>query len=1144
MNGSGMHGGGGGAGGGYVPSQGWEFVPCSGMDRGRGKSRNPLRRISSPPTVFSHIYESQFGASPGGGEGGEGGGAGTQLDNLRGQMWPGAEAQQQQQQQQTQHTRLKKKVEDLKKRHVQDKEEWMREKESLLREVADIQGGENRRILLELKTVLEEVQVEVKREEEKRSELQLQYTRDRCAWELEKAELKCRIAQVTAMATGPVAPQGAPRQHGETATLRREREEQRRLLADTHSTAMDLRCRLDHNERDWLREKAELLEMFDVERRVWECQLKDMQSKIEELYCDVRVKREVKGGGRRGDNDDVHALSIRSTSTGSSLLSDNEPLSSSSSGGSQSEPTRHPPLPGLGHNRDIGGREAHHSSCFQAGSLCGYDNGGRFTQSDHLKHGPVDELSPRGTWRLDSDGEEAADTIELDATFDGAPQENVSNTHGTNIHVPPEERPLWAELSYGSDKKKNTTALNAALKEIARVSEELCSYQDEIRKKSGDKRNRSGSACLPEGSEMLFGRDKTRLEVDDAPCDLSQIYDDLRALERETWITLSPKNTWSADRGPSKSWMADFADPECHRETKTSPGLLSEMDTAGPPIPPRSSSWGLSSPTFPDTELYIPESPMMTERKCHSPCGLADKKCSSPSIVRKFEAMLQENEGKVLIDGVVASCSVPANSECVNKGCCHNRWSCDTSKFTSSKLSTYGTVQKSFSEVNIQTAAKVSRSDSCPGVGSLKSPELQIPQIAKELPLNLLLSSLETPPAGPDLQGSRRNVMLEQKTAEFNRTLFQAEMGRGVEKQNRPAVTDDASPPREKSLPPLWTDVTTSVTGVYPEITLSLSAEVQLRRTRYGAEGQEVRTKQGIPSELSSVRPQMGLGETTAMSSQSPARRCEVTHDAQTASGPSRKAEHRAAAEAPISEPGQSVDVSIFEDENPRGAKPQSARAAVSLQQPSAENKQRQMTQPRHASALPSQSDSSRPGPRMMMMNDHPWKALTLAAYPRPEGSRSNYGAVERILKNYESAARAHQSQSRPDETDSSPTAENETELDTPDVEPLALPPTLRHAQTSNSSEKHTAQLSSHSAASVKELHLLVEENDVTSVSRSARKNFSRPARPANRRLPSRWAGRSPTTSSSPVAPPPFALHKHRSSFSYSHVFHMETVII
>lgn len=52
--------------------------------------------------------------------------------------------------------------------------------------------------MLDLKTLLEEVQSEVKREESKRSELQLQYTKDQCAWELERAELKCRIAQVRA----------------------------------------------------------------------------------------------------------------------------------------------------------------------------------------------------------------------------------------------------------------------------------------------------------------------------------------------------------------------------------------------------------------------------------------------------------------------------------------------------------------------------------------------------------------------------------------------------------------------------------------------------------------------------------------------------------------------------------------------------------------------------------------------------------------------------------------------------------------------------------------------------------------------------------------------------------------------------------
>lgn len=76
-------------------------------------------------------------------------------------------------------------------------------------------------------------------------------------------------------------------QCGETSTLRREREEQRQLLEDTHSTAMDLRCRLEHSERDWSRERAELLERFDVERREWESQLKDMQKKIEEVRLRV-----------------------------------------------------------------------------------------------------------------------------------------------------------------------------------------------------------------------------------------------------------------------------------------------------------------------------------------------------------------------------------------------------------------------------------------------------------------------------------------------------------------------------------------------------------------------------------------------------------------------------------------------------------------------------------------------------------------------------------------------------------------------------------------------------------------------------------------------------------------------------------------
>uniref|UniRef100_A0AAQ4Q2V7 MTCL family member 3a n=2 Tax=Gasterosteus aculeatus aculeatus TaxID=481459 RepID=A0AAQ4Q2V7_GASAC len=1155
-------------------------------DRGCGKSRSPLRSISSPPAVFSHIYESQLGASPGGAEGG----AGTQLEIPRGQMWPGAEPQQQQQQ--TQHTRLKKKLEDLKKRHVQDKEGWTREKESLLREVADIQQVAvvtplplyplfhtvTHRVSTSMRSWFLGKDVHACMDGGRYPSApsggcggKSQRQRKKKLEDREGAGLMSGAAQ-SAADPSSAASQSGLRQRGETPTLRREREEQRRLLADTHSTAMDLRCRIEHNERDWSREKAELLDRFDVERREWERQLKDMQRKIEELYCDVRTKRDVQGSGRQGVNEDVHRLSVRSTSTGSSLLSDNEPLSS---GSSQSPPVGHPPFPGFGPNADIWGsdfigRDGHRSSFLPADGLCGYDVGGPTIQEDRSNRELAKELS--STWQQDSapDGKEATGALERPAMFHGAPgcvvpQKNVSDCEQNIIHVHPE----------ASD-KKNTTALNAALKEIARASEELCSYQDEIKKKSVDKRNRTEAPSLSEEKGMLFGHDKTWLEVNHAPCDLSQIYDDLRALEKENW---SPENTWRADRESIKSSTANAADPESRRETKTSPGLVSESDAACPPVPPRSSSCNLSSSLYPDTELYIPESPVTTVGKCHSPCVLVEKICSSPSIVRKFEAMLQVNEGKVLMDGVLASGAVPANSECVNRGSCHNRWSCDASKFTSSKLSTYGTVQKSFSEVNILTAAKGLRSDYCPGVGSRKSPELQIPQIVKELPLDLLLSSLEIPPAGSNLQGSRRNIMLEQKTAEFNRTLFQCEMGHGVEKQDGSTASDacpaETTPPRETAPRPLHTDVTTRVLDVYPDITLSLppsnstirNPEVQSRRMRCGAEGQEVGMKQGIPSDPPSGQQQIGLKETT--------HRCEVKHKVQTAGSTSRKAQHRAAADAPFPEPVLPADAQpgprrVDDDgscsekgNNPRGAK--WARVGVSHRQPSAEHKQRQQAELGHESVPPPQSESARPGPRMMMMmmNEHPWKALTLAAYPRPEGSRSNYGAVERILKNYESAARALQNQSLPNQMDSSPDDSsggqegNVTVPHMPGIDPLALPPTLRHAQTSNSSQKHSthAQFSRHSAAGGKEVHLTVQKNHVASVSPLLQKNFSRPARPANRRLPTRWATRSPTpssstssSSSSPTAPPvvasSFGLRKHSSSFTYSHAFHIKTVII
>ncbi|XP_028326419.1 uncharacterized protein KIAA0408-like isoform X2 [Gouania willdenowi] len=1111
--------GGGGAGGGYVQSQGWEFVPCHRMeraDRGRGKSRSPLRRISSPPTVFSHTYEPQFSPSHAAG-GGEGGAGVPSLEVLRGHMGAGPE-------QQTQHTRLKKKFEDLKKRHVQDKEDWLREKESLLREVADIQ--------------------------------------------LEARDTTSQVSRGVQAATGPgsIASQSPREQRQEASSLRREREEQRRILVETQSAAMDLRCRLELNERDWLREKAELLERFDVERREWEGQLRDMQCKIEELYCEVKKKHgKHRLDSERQEEEDVdHRLSIRSTSTGSSLISDlsqSEPLSCSS----LSEANTHLPLRQISADGGCSDRGNHLSTCVQADDVCDITFGAGLAQREQFQ-----AQLPR---QKDSFAvcKDVVDTSELDAfqqeTFGcSLPQKLAPRKSVENIQLNSQESSVCAGLSYNSDKKKHTTALNAALREIARVSEELCSYQDEIRKKSGDKRVRPESLYLLETNEIGFGHDKTSEDVAAAQCDLNQIYNDFRALEKENWITLSLNNTLQSKSGAGESWVTDSADPSSYRSMQMSPGVPPEMDTAAPPLPPRSSSWNLSAPLQLETELYIPDTPVSTTRKCHNPCVLVDKKCNSPSIVKKFEAMLQENEGKVLIDGELASCSVPANSNC-STGCCHNRWSCDASKLTGSKLASYGTVQKSFSEVNIRSAGKDLHSAS-------KSPELQMPSFVRELPVDLLLSSLETAPVISDLQGSRRNLTLERKTAEFNRTLFQAEMGRGLGEQDHVTPTDTFSvlcqsvhSASQEHLHPkemkFQTHCTDAITNVNPEVALLLSLldstvqspEVQPRETSCAIEVQEIKRKQEAPSAMFYEQPQTDFCESSQILTQ----QCEIKHLVQTEISP-KKNQLSAAPESLFSDsvlsiipkPGLPVDNSISTKENSHREKPQLARSTVSLQQVSAENKQRAVSQAKHVNIpVHHQPDSSRPGPRMM--NDHPWKPLTLAAYPRPEGSRSNYGAVEKILKNYESAARAQKTQNQVNEMTSSPNVslrleESVTEMNRLNMDPLSSAPTLRHTQTSRVSEAHIthAQLSGGSGLGVKEIQLIVQENEKNSSS-SVQKNFSRPACPANRRLPSRWASRSPTSSSSassspsstPVVHPSFLHQKRTSSFTY-----IETVIM
>ncbi|TTA40559.1 Ethylmalonyl-CoA decarboxylase [Bagarius yarrelli] len=873
-NGSGFYSGGGG---GYVcTTHGWEFVPCSMLDREGDRGRSPHRGVTSTASV-GHFSEQS---------------------GLRRAASPRTELK-------SQHLRLRRRFEELRRRHSQEKDVWMKEKEMLLREVADVQGGENRRILLDLKTLLEEVQSEVKREENKRSELQLQYTKDQCAWELEKAELKCRISQLESKKT-------VNRETGDT--LRNEREEERRLLADTHTAAMDLRCRLEHSERDWAREKSELLERFDLERKEWESQLRDMQCKIEELYHEVKTHRQ-KGafGPNSGTQSTALRLSTHSGSTASSTLTDSSEAQSSS----YSEPfTQHK------HSRTDSRRNCNEPDGQRCSIQCAQN-----------------KLEANNTTELED---------LLHVYLVNKPMSSIQNNLLTT------DRGFRNNnIDCGTDTKKNTMALNDAFKEIARVSEELCSYQDEIRKRSDIKRSQTDSVFFPGDIEM---GGKHSLEPGDESFNVNKWYKGLPALDKQKGIN------WDEVKTISTKTESDTELPLKRRDA--------------PPIPFRSTSWYINSPLDTDIPSSAPEPQL--RKTCQVPC--LHRKCNSPSIVRRFEAMLQENEGKILTDSGIVPGPVPHDSKC-NISCCQSRWSCDGSRFGSSKSSTYVPIQKCLSEVNI-IAAEV---------------ECSRKQIDADLKLNLKedfdLMDLTPKGVAADLQTDitlpsvpRRNEMLERKTAEFNRILFQAGMGFHCDEDSSSTdvhyTFDSTTDNNLTNVPP---DVATHCSiSKYEQITPQLSPHLK-KQTKTSGSGSS-----NLQQDVKVKKSTSGLSQHPAMKHKDSTFTCISSH---------------------------SEDRQPFVSQFDKGLR--TVKSDLDLC-PSQLNHQTERIGKAKSVSLGQHADKTKPkktecrkqdmpNTRSRVLDENPWKPSTLAAYPRPLDSRSNYGAIERILKSYESLGQSQQ---------------------------------------------------------------------------------------------------------------------------------------
>lgn len=72
-----------------------------------------------------------------------------------------------------------------------------------------LQPNECIKTLADMKVTLKELCTELREERRGASELQQQFTKAKAAWEMERAELKCHIAQVGALGT-PMGWQGPP----------------------------------------------------------------------------------------------------------------------------------------------------------------------------------------------------------------------------------------------------------------------------------------------------------------------------------------------------------------------------------------------------------------------------------------------------------------------------------------------------------------------------------------------------------------------------------------------------------------------------------------------------------------------------------------------------------------------------------------------------------------------------------------------------------------------------------------------------------------------------------------------------------------------------------------------------------------------
>uniref|UniRef100_A0A8C0RYV4 Microtubule crosslinking factor 1 n=1 Tax=Canis lupus familiaris TaxID=9615 RepID=A0A8C0RYV4_CANLF len=148
---------------------------------------------------------------------------------------------------------------------------------------------ENQQLFSALKSLLEDLRAELREDEHARRRLQQQYASDKAAWDVEWAALTCRLEQLEEKTEKNLGE--ACSSTDSKGAFKKEREMHQKLLTDSHGLVMDLRWQIHHSEKNWSREKVELLSRLDRDRQEWEQQKKELLWRIEQLQKENSPRR-------------------------------------------------------------------------------------------------------------------------------------------------------------------------------------------------------------------------------------------------------------------------------------------------------------------------------------------------------------------------------------------------------------------------------------------------------------------------------------------------------------------------------------------------------------------------------------------------------------------------------------------------------------------------------------------------------------------------------------------------------------------------------------------------------------------------------------------------------------------------------------